>query len=77
LYQKNFSEYQLINPTITSFKHGDHQNGDSNLLENQMTVQFETVKKPKEITKVIELHNVYKSFDNKNVINGHLAFQLT
>ena len=44
LYQKNFSEYQLINPTITSFKHGDHQNGDSNLLENQMTVQFETVK---------------------------------
>lgn len=44
LYQKNFSEYQLINPTITSFKHGDHQNGDNNLLENQMTVQFETVK---------------------------------
>lgn len=44
LYQKNFSEYQLINPTITSFKHGDHQNGDNNLLEHQMTVQFETVK---------------------------------
>jgi hypothetical protein len=44
LYQKNFSEYQLINPTITSFRHGDHANGDSNILENQMTVQFETVK---------------------------------
>lgn len=44
LFQKNFSEYQLINPTITSFRHGDHANGESNLLEHQMTVQFETVK---------------------------------
>lgn len=45
LYQKNFSEYQLINPTITSFKHGDHANGDgSSLMAHDMTVQFETVK---------------------------------
>jgi hypothetical protein len=44
LYQKNFSEYELINPTIQSFRHGDHQQGDSNLLEHQMTVQFEAVK---------------------------------
>jgi hypothetical protein len=44
LYQKNFSEYELINPIITSFKHGEHTNGDNNLLEHQMSIQFETVK---------------------------------
>lgn len=45
LYQKNFSEYQLVNPTITAFKHGDHANaGDAGLLEHQMSIQFETVK---------------------------------
>lgn len=45
LYQKNFSEYQLINPTITSFKHGDHANSEgTSLLGHEMTVQFETVK---------------------------------
>ena len=44
LYQKNFSEYQLVNPIITSFKHGDHVNGENNLLSHEMSVQFETVK---------------------------------
>ena len=44
LYQKNFSQYQLINPTITAFRHGDHVNGENNLLSHEMTVQFETVK---------------------------------
>lgn len=45
LYQGQFDEYELINPTITSFKHGEHINGENNsLLEHQMTVQFETVK---------------------------------
>ena len=45
LYQKNFSQYQLVNPIITSFKHGDHANGESNnLLTHEMAVQFETVK---------------------------------
>jgi hypothetical protein len=44
LYQKNFSQYQLINPIITSFKHGDHVNGENNLLTHEMSVQFETVK---------------------------------
>ena len=45
LYQKNFSEYELINPIITSFKHGEHANGESgSLLEHQMSIQFETVK---------------------------------
>jgi hypothetical protein len=45
LYQKNFSEYQLINPTITSFRHGEHNNGDATgVLQHEMQVQFETVK---------------------------------
>jgi hypothetical protein len=44
LYQKNFSEYTLVNPLITTFKHGDHVNGEAGLMEHQMTVNFETVK---------------------------------
>lgn len=44
LYQKNFSEYQLINPIITNFKHGDHVNGDAGLMSHDMSIQFETVK---------------------------------
>jgi hypothetical protein len=44
LYQKNFSEYQLINPVITSFKHGEHANGESTMMSHEMNIQFETVK---------------------------------
>jgi hypothetical protein len=44
LFQGNFSEYELINPIITNFKHGDHVNGENAFLEHQMSVQFETVK---------------------------------
>ena len=45
LFQKNFSEYELINPTITSFKHGEHNNsGTADMLSHEMSVQFETVK---------------------------------
>ena len=45
LFQKQFSEYELINPIITSFKHGEHSNtSDSGLMTHEMTVQFETVK---------------------------------
>ena len=44
LYQKNFSEYQLVNPTITSFSHGEHRNGNNGVVEHQMSITFETVK---------------------------------
>ena len=45
LYQKQFSEYELINPVITSFRHGEHANGgDAGLMQHEMSVQFETVK---------------------------------
>ena len=45
LYQKQFSEYELINPIITKFDHGQHANGETtSLLEHSMTVEFETVK---------------------------------
>lgn len=44
LYQKNFSEYTLLNPTITSFKHGDHDNAQNEIMHHEMTVAFEAVK---------------------------------
>ena len=44
LYQRQFSEYQLVNPVITSFSHGAHAQGGSELVEHQMSIQFETVK---------------------------------
>lgn len=45
LYQKNFSEYQLVNPIITSFKHGEHTNGDNSaIMSHDMSIQFEAVK---------------------------------
>lgn len=44
LYQGQFSEYQLVNPTITKFAHGDHDVATNDFLEHQMSVQFETVK---------------------------------
>jgi hypothetical protein len=45
LYQHNFSECELVNPIITSFRHGEHANGENtNLLGHEMSVQFETVK---------------------------------
>ena len=43
LHQKRFSEYVLINPTITSFQHGQHQQGENNTMEHTMTLSFETV----------------------------------
>jgi hypothetical protein len=42
-HQKRFTEYILVNPTITSFQHGQHQQGQSEFLENTMTVSYETV----------------------------------
>ena len=44
LHQKQFSEYTLINPVITSFEHGRHDSSSSDALEHKMSVMFETVK---------------------------------
>jgi len=44
LHQKRFTEYILINPTITSFAHGVHDVSQTNsTLENTMTVAYEAV----------------------------------
>jgi hypothetical protein len=43
LHQKRFSEYTLLNPIITSYRHGTHQNGQDGTMENTMTVSYETV----------------------------------
>lgn len=43
LHQKRFTEYVLINPQITSFQHGEHQQGENNFMQNTMTLSYETV----------------------------------
>jgi hypothetical protein len=44
LYNKQFSEYTLVNPIIKSFQHGDHSSSaTTETMSHQMTVEFETV----------------------------------
>ncbi len=43
MHQKAFSSYKLIRPTITSFTHGQHVQGEYTPLEHTMTVAYETV----------------------------------
>lgn len=45
LHNKRFTEYLLVNPVITSWRHGEHDStNDRSLMENTMTVTYETVK---------------------------------
>ena len=45
LHNKRFTEYLLINPVITGWRHGEHDSNQSNgIMENTMTVDYETVK---------------------------------
>ena len=43
LYQKKFSLFVLVNPMITAWSHGTHTNGDNGILENSMTLSYESV----------------------------------
>jgi len=44
LHQKRFTEYVLINPTITAFQHGEHQNSnDAAPMQHTMTLAYESV----------------------------------
>ena len=43
LHQTYFSGYTLFNPMITSFKHGDHTQGQSETMQHEMTVAYEAV----------------------------------
>ena len=43
LHQRKFSEYILVNPIITSFQHGQHQQGQSEFMENTMSIAYESV----------------------------------
>lgn len=43
LHQKRFSEYTLLNPIITQYRHGQHANGQDGTMENTMTLSYETV----------------------------------
>lgn len=45
LHNKRFTEYLLINPMISAWRHGEHQSAnDQGIVESTMTVQYETVK---------------------------------
>ena len=45
LHNKRFTEYRLINPVITAWRHGEHDSSAGNgTLDSTMTVDFETVK---------------------------------
>lgn len=43
LHQQHFSSYTLINPLIQSFKHGDHQQGQNETLQHDVTIAYESV----------------------------------
>ena len=43
LHQKKFSEYILVNPIITSFQHGQHQQGQVETMQHTMTISYEFV----------------------------------
>lgn len=43
LHQKRFSEYTLLNPIITAYRHGSHVNGQDGTMESVMTLSYETV----------------------------------
>lgn len=44
LHQRRFTEYVLVNPTITNFQHGEHDNSRTGeVMQHTMTVNFETV----------------------------------
>lgn len=43
LHQKSFSSYILIKPTITSFQHGTHVQGEYEPLENSLQIAYEAV----------------------------------
>lgn len=45
LHNKRFTEYRLINPIITSWRHGTHDSSPNNeTMTNSMTLAYETVK---------------------------------
>jgi len=69
LHNKRFTEYLLINPYITGWRHGEHNSsGGGDTLENTMTVAFETVKyktgyvNPVDVNGFAVLH--YDNFDS-------------
>lgn len=41
MHQKVFSEYILVNPIITSFKHGSHSASTGEPMQNDMTIAYE------------------------------------
>jgi len=43
LSQNKYTGYTLVNPLITSWRHGSHDVSDDNLMENKMELTYETL----------------------------------
>lgn len=43
LHMKQYTEYILINPIITSWQHGEQQQGSNELVEHSMTFAYESI----------------------------------
>jgi hypothetical protein len=43
LHKKRFSSYALMNPIIKSFQHGEHQAGLNEVMQNSITLDYESV----------------------------------
>ena len=43
-HQHNFMMYKLINPIISSFNHDQYSYSEAGVMENNMTIEYETVK---------------------------------
>ena len=78
--RQKFSEYVLINPVISSFRHGEHTMEGSNLMEHEMTIQYEAVKYLKgTVTKAEFGDNMLLLYDNNFSslnVNGTIAAAL-
>jgi hypothetical protein len=43
LYQGKFTEYYLINPVIENWEHGEHTQGENNVVSNTMRIAYEAI----------------------------------
>jgi hypothetical protein len=43
MFNKQYTEYALINPLITSFSHGEHSSSGNETMANTMTIEYESV----------------------------------
>lgn len=63
--RNRFSQYKIMNPIITAFRHGEHTMEGTNLLEHEMTLTYEAVKYYKGNLAPAEFGNFLLLYDNQ------------